>query len=113
MATGLARRERAGHLWLLLDGMVPAEDLICFDKEVRSHAQVPDRTVEFFPKQRQPGKLGNAVRGPLGIHLEPEANRARGWFEAEARQDVGTQLAWPAAQPLNPGARIGQIAGEI
>lgn len=98
-----SRTGRAGHLWLLLDAPIPAADLIRFDKGLRIRLLLPE-TFEFFPKQAQ-AQFGNALRGPLGVNLKPEANGAIGWFDGPPKE-VGAQLEWLAVQPLTSSAKI-------
>jgi hypothetical protein len=48
--------------------------------------------IELFPRQDRlaPGKFGNALRGPLGVH---RANRHRYWFY-DACSDITSQLIY-------------------
>jgi hypothetical protein len=42
------RTGRDGHLWLLFDQPVLASECIRFEEEIRAHARIPLRTLEFF-----------------------------------------------------------------
>ncbi len=93
------REGRAGHCRLLFDKMLPAQQLRTLAEMIQSYASV--RILEVFPKQDKPGKLGNAVKLPLGINRKLNAGGVRAWFEGAPR-DVESQLLWFARQPLNP-----------
>lgn len=93
------RSGRDGHLWLLFDQPVPSQKLMLLGDVMMTKAGIA--TMERFPKGdplKPPGY--SQVRGPLGVHLKPEANRCRGWFDGPT-QDTNEQLIWLAQQPLN------------
>ncbi len=93
------RPGRDGHLWLFFDRPIPAKTLMRLGDLMIKLAGV--RKMERFPKTERLSQ----VRGPLGIHLKPDANRARGWFEGP-EQDVKAQLEWLALQPVNKAAHV-------
>lgn len=103
------RYGRDGHSWLFFDHPVHAKDLLRFNIELLSHARLSGKDVEFFPKS-----VNNfsQVRGPLGIHLKPGANRERGWFE-NAPKNIDDQLNWLAEQPLNSADKLLRITTEL
>jgi hypothetical protein len=98
-----ARRPgRDGHLWLFFDLPVPGVHLRRFAHEFLINAGISLK-VEVFPKQdklKHGSRVGNLVRGPLGIHRKPGANNIRGWFE-DAPKDVLAQLEWFHGQKAN------------
>jgi hypothetical protein len=62
---------RGGHLWLFLDGLIPAVEaryvvLTALDELQASGTMVPP--LEMYPDTRAPYSVGQAVRLPLGIH---------------------------------------------
>ena len=89
------RPGRDGHLWILFDRPVRADQLITLADAMMNHAGISG--LERFPKS---ATTLSQVRGPLGINLKPEANGARGWFDG-VEQNITAQLLWLAAQPLN------------
>lgn len=108
------RPGRQGHLWLFFNISVRATDLRLFDKAIRKRvglSKSEDR-LEFFPKQDNIANdgMGNGLRLPLGKNKKPKASGAVGWFEGCGQKTIQSQLDWFAAQPLNPGERIAEIA---
>lgn len=97
------RPGRAGHLWILFDHPVPADQLIVLGDamirlaRVRAASSTYAHGIERFPKSTNGFSL---VRAPFSINLKPEANGARGWFDG-AKTDVEAQLEWLVVQPLN------------
>lgn len=106
------RTGRAGHLWLFFDQSIPATILRQFGKLFQKAASVAEGCLELFPKQDKLDKLGNLVRGPLGIHLKPGANGCRGWFEVPP-QDIQAQLEWFASQKPNQAQHLIQFTNEL
>lgn len=100
------RPGRAGHLWMLISSPVPTDRLIRFAEG--SIKRSGARDLEIFPKT---ANGYSQVRGPLGINLKPEANRARGWFD-EPPRDVVEQLEWLACQPVNQAANVIKVSEE-
>lgn len=98
------RPGRDGHLWMLMDGKLPAADLLRFEEEICKHCAVPDKAVEFFPKY--PSSYSH-IRAPLGIH-----RNQRGWIEG-APHDIEGQLEFLAQQPLNSVERIRSIVDKL
>jgi hypothetical protein len=107
------RPGRDGHLWLFFDRPIAASRLRRFDLEIRAHAQVAARAVEFFPKQDSFDSSPNPVRGPLGINRKPEAKGARGLFAGAGSEDLLDQLGWLAHQPLNSADHVEQMISKI
>lgn len=101
---------RDGHVWLLLDQPVPAEDLILVANDISKQSAL--QNVEFFPKQTKESKLSNPVRGPLGVHRKPKADNAIGWFK-EPPRTIDDQLEWLAALSPNDSQIILRWASEL
>ena len=97
------RLGRAGHLWLLFDGPIPAAVLIVLADAmiglagVRPVSKEYPHGIERFPHY---ANKYSQVRGPLGINQKPDARGARGLFDG-AEQNLRSQLEWLAVQPLN------------
>jgi hypothetical protein len=111
---GWRRPGRDGHLWLFFDEPVDAALLRQFAKLFLKQVGINEKSVEVFPKQDKVniGGLGNAVRGPLGIHRKPGANKVRGWFD-DIERDLTTQLQWFANQQPNKAQYLVRLAEEI
>ena len=81
----LERSRRGAHLWILCETPLPAKQCRIFIYNLALRLGVPIKTgdsegIEIFPKQDRldDGQMGNALRGPLGIH---RAAMQRYWFE--------------------------------
>lgn len=101
------RIAKDGHLWLFFDKPVLASQLRILSKAMMESAGV--NIEEVFPKQDKPKKIGNVVRGPLGVHRKPGADNCRGWFEGPPK-DIRSQLEWLAQQPVNSADTARQLA---
>jgi hypothetical protein len=67
--------------------------------------------IEVFPKHDtlKPGRYGNAIRGPLGIH---RGAAQRFWFDG-AHEDVGTQMSYLDSLPKMTREQLARlIAGK-
>jgi hypothetical protein len=105
------RPGKAGHLWLLFDAPIAGEYLYNLSRAMVRLAGVPTFKLDVFPIQKTIGKIGSAVRLPLGRHLKPEAHGAIGWFQVPPK-DVIQQLEWFAQQPLNSAFDAVELARE-
>ena len=91
----LERSRRGAHLWIFCAEPVLAKTARIFiyhvalrlGVSIKGYRQQADG-IEIFPRQDMlgPGELGNALRGPLGIH---RATMKRYWFEAGAMNLAG------------------------
>jgi hypothetical protein len=90
---------RGGHLWILCAEPLPARECKVYVYNLALRLGVPIRGtlgseegIEVFPRQEElgPGKFGNQIRGPLGIH---RATLRRYWFYGAA-QNLDEQLAY-------------------
>ncbi len=86
----IERSRRGAHLWIFCDTPLPAKTCRIFIYNLAIRLNVPIKGaglqaegIEIFPRQDSldPGELGNAIRGPLGIH---RATMNRYWFEDPA-----------------------------
>jgi hypothetical protein len=72
----LEMSRRGGHLWIFLATPLLAKECRIYIHDVALRLGVPVKGsglregIEIFPKHDliEPGKFGNAIRGPLGIH---------------------------------------------
>jgi hypothetical protein len=89
---------RGGHLWILCQEPVPARECKIYIYNLALRLGVPikrsanEEGIEVFPRQEElaPGKFGNQIRGPLGVH---RATLRRYWFYG-ADPTLDTQLAF-------------------
>jgi hypothetical protein len=94
----LEMSRRGGHLWIFLATPLLARDCRIYIHDVALRLGVPVKGsglregIEVFPKHDviAPGRFGNAIRGPLGIHRG--ASR-RFWFYG-ADYTVEAQIAY-------------------
>jgi hypothetical protein len=84
------RSRRGAHLWIFCQTPLPAKQCRIFIYNLAQRLDVPIKGsgfqaegIEIFPRQDSldPGEMGNALRGPLGVH---RATMARYWFEEPA-----------------------------
>jgi len=89
---------RGGHLWILCEEALPARECKIYIYNLALRLGVPIKRagdedgIEVFPRQEElaPGKFGNQMRGPLGVH---RATLRRYWFYGAA-QTLDDQLAF-------------------
>jgi hypothetical protein len=89
---------RGGHLWILSKEPLPARECKIYIYNLALRLGVPikrsgeEEGIEVFPRQEElaPGKFGNQIRGPLGVH---RATLRRYWFYG-AQQTLDDQLAY-------------------
>jgi hypothetical protein len=83
--SALEKSHRGGHLWIFLAQPLPARDCRIYVCGLALRLGIPVKGgrqrdgIEVFPKHDalKPGKYGNAIRGPLGIH---RGAARRFWF---------------------------------
>ena len=88
---------RGGHLWIFLAEPLPARDCRIYVCGVALRLGIPVKVgrqegIEVFPKHDalKPGRYGNAIRGPLGIH---RGAGERFWFDG-AGEDIEKQMCY-------------------
>lgn len=97
---------KQGHLWILFDKPISAALARKWANALPKEVGLEDlRDFEIFPKQDNPEKAGNCVRGPLGFHAK---GKKRGRFR-DAPWPVPDQLEWFNSQPLNSTEEILRI----
>jgi hypothetical protein len=111
------KSHRGGHLWIFMAEPLPARDCriyVC-DLAVRlgiAAKQGRQREgIEVFPKHDalKPGRYGNAIRGPLGIH---RGAAQRFWFDG-ADEDLEKQMRYLNSLPKMTGDQLARlIAGK-
>jgi hypothetical protein len=93
---------RGGHLWIFLAEPLPARDCRIYVCGLALRLGIPVKRgrqegVEIFPKHDalKPGRYGNAIRGPLGIH---RGVAQRFWFDG-AGEDLENQMCYLNSLP--------------
>jgi predicted Zn-ribbon and HTH transcriptional regulator len=98
VASAFENSHRGGHLWIFMECPLPARDCRIYVCGLALRLGIPVKGgrqrdgIEIFPKQDalKPGRYGNAIRGPLGIH---RGAAQRFWFDG-ADEDVGAQMRY-------------------
>ena len=99
VSAALEMSRRGGHLWILCEQPLLAEQCRVYIYNVALRLGVPIKGasglrdgIEILPRQDKlgQGEFGNALRGPLGIH---RANNHRYWFY-DAPSDITSQLSY-------------------
>src|ERR1039458_6046947 len=93
--SALESSRRGGHLWIFMAEPLPARDCRMYVCGLAQRLGIPIKVgrqregIEIFPKhdELKPGRYGNAIRGPLGIHRGVDK---RFWF-AGAGEDLEKQ----------------------
>ena len=114
--SALENSRRGGHLWIFLAEPLPARDCRIYVCGLAFQLGIPVKRgrqegIEVFPKHDalKPGRYGNAIRGPLGIH---RGAGQRFWFEG-AGEDLEKQMRFLNSLPKMTGAQIARlIAGK-
>jgi hypothetical protein len=115
--SALEYSRRGGHLWTFLGEPLPARDCRIYVYDVALRLGIPIKQgkqregIEIFPKQDflRPGRYGNAIRGPLGIHRRAAQ---RFWFEGAA-EDHEKQRCYLNSLPKMTGEQLTRlIAGK-
>jgi hypothetical protein len=115
--SALEQSRRGGHLWIFMAEPVLARDCriyVC-DLALRLGIAVKQgrqrEGIEVFPKHDvlKPGRYGNAIRGPLGIH---RGAAQRFWFDG-AEEDLEKQMCYLNSLPKMTGDQLARlIAGK-
>jgi hypothetical protein len=114
--SALENSRRGGHLWIFLAEPLPARDCRIYVCGLALRLGIPVKRgrkegVEIFPKQDalKPGRYGNAIRGPLGIH---RGAGQRFWFDG-AGEDLEKQMRYLKSLPKMTGDQLARlIAGK-
>jgi hypothetical protein len=112
----LENSRRGGHLWIFLAEPLPARDCRIYVYSLALRLGIPVKRgrkegVEIFPKHDalKPGRYGNAIRGPLGIH---RSAAQRFWFHG-ANEDLENQMRYLNSLPKMTGDQLARlIAGK-
>jgi hypothetical protein len=115
--SALENSNRGGHLWIFMAEPLPAPDCRIYVCGLALRLGIPikggkgQEGIEVFPKHDalKPGRYGNAIRGPLGIH---RGAVRRFWFDY-ADEDLEKQMCYLNSLPKLTGDQLGRlIAGK-
>jgi len=115
--SALEKSHRGGHLWIFLAEPLPARDCRIYVCSLALRLGIPVKGgrqregIEVFPKHDalKPGRYGNAIRGPLGIH---RGAAQRFWFDG-ADEDLEKQMGYLNSLPKMTGDQLARlIAGK-
>jgi hypothetical protein len=113
----LEKSHRGGHLWIIMAEPLPARERRIYICGLTLRLGIPVKGgkqregIEAFPKHDalKPGRYGNAIRGPLGIH---RGAAQRFWFDG-ADEDVEKQMRYLNSLPKMTGDQLARlIAGK-
>jgi hypothetical protein len=98
VVSALEESNRGGHLWIFMAEPLLARDCRIYVCELALRLGIPVKAarqregIEIFPKHDalKPGRYGNAIRGPLGIH---RGAARRFWFYGAA-EDIEAQMRY-------------------
>src|ERR1035437_5606384 len=100
--SALENSHRGGHLWIFVAEALPARDCRLYVCGLAVRLGIPIKVgrqegIEVFPKHDalKPGRYGNAIRGPLGIH---RGASQRFWFDG-ADEDLEKQMRYLNSLP--------------
>ena len=114
--SALENSHRGGHLWIFLAEPLPARDCRIYVCGLALRSGIPIKKgrqegIEVFPKHDalKPGRYGNAIRGPLGIH---RGAGQRFWFDG-AGEDIEKQMCYLNSIPKMTREQLARlIAGK-
>jgi hypothetical protein len=114
--SALENSRRGGHLWIFLAEPLPARDCRIYVCGLALQLGIPvkkgrNEGIEIFPKHDalKPGRYGNAIRGPLGIH---RGAAQRFWFDG-AGEDIEKQMRYLNSLPKMTSVQLARlIAGK-
>jgi hypothetical protein len=115
--SALEKSHRGGHLWIFLAAPLPARDCRIYVCGLALRLGIPVKGgrgregIEVFQKHDalKPGRYGNAIRGPLGIH---RGAAQRFWFDG-ADEDLEKQMCYLNSLPKMTGDQLARlIAGK-
>jgi hypothetical protein len=98
VASALEQSRRGGHLWIFMAEPLLARDCRLYVCDLALRLGIPIKVarqregIEVFPKHDalRPGRYGNAIRGPLGVH---RGAAQRFWFGG-ADEELGAQMSY-------------------
>ena len=100
--SALENSRRGGHLWIFMAEPLPGRDCRLYVCGLALRLNIPIKEgrqagIEVFPKHDslKPGRYGNAIRGPLGIH---RGAGKRFWFDG-ACEDIEKQMCYLNSLP--------------
>jgi hypothetical protein len=101
--SALEQSRRGGHLWIFMAEPLQARDCRLYVCDRALRVGIPIKVgrkregIEIFPKHDalKPGRYGNAIRGPLGIH---RGAAQRFWFDG-ADEDLEKQMCYLNSLP--------------
>ena len=110
--SALEQSNRGGHLWIFLAEPLPARDCRIYVCGLALRLGIPIKGsrregIEVFPKHDalKPGRYGNAIRGPLGIH---RGAAQRFWFDG-AEEDLEKQMRYLNSLPKMTGDQLARL----
>jgi hypothetical protein len=110
--SALENSHRGGHLWIFMAEPLPARDCRIYVCSLALRLGIPVKRgrqegIEVFPKHDalKPGRYGNAIRGPLGIH---RAAAHRFWFDG-ADEDLVNQMRYLNSLPKMTGEQLARL----
>jgi hypothetical protein len=115
--SALERSRRGAHLWIFVAEPLLARDCRIYVCDIALRLGIPIKIgrqregIEIFPKQDavKPGRYGNAIRGPLGIH---RGAAQRFWF-CGADDDLESQMRYLNSLPKVTAQHLARlIAGK-
>jgi len=115
--SALENSRRGGHLWIFMAEPLPARDCRLYVCGLALRLDIPVKVgrqregIEVCPKHDvlKPGKYGNAIRGPLGIH---RGASQRFWFDG-AGEGLEQQMCYLNSLPKMTGDELARlIAGK-
>ena len=114
--SALENSRRGGHLWIFMAEPLPARDCRIYVCGLALRLGIPVKKgrregIEVFPKHDalKPGRYGNAIRGPLGIH---RGAAQRFWFEG-TEEDIEKQMRYLNSLPKMTSDQLARlIAGK-
>jgi len=113
--SALENSRRGGHLWIFLAEPLPARDCRIYVCGLALRLGIPVKRgrkegIEIFPKHDvlKPGRYGNAIRGPLGIH---RGAGQRFWFDG-ADEDIENQMRYLNSLPKMTGDQLARLIAE-
>ena len=118
VASAIEKSHRGGHLWIFMAEPLPARDCRLYVCNLALRLGIPIKQgkqregIEIFPKHDalKPGRYGNAIRGPLGIH---RGARRRFWFSG-AVEDIESQMQYLNSLSKLTRERLARlIAGKV
>jgi hypothetical protein len=112
--SALEKSHRGGHLWIFLAEPLPARDCRIYVCGLALRLGIPIKGgrregIEVFPKHDalKPGRYGNAIRGPLGVHRGAAQSF---WFDG-AGEDLEKQMGYLNSLPKMTGDQLARLIG--